>query len=65
VELDHVLPLFKGGADDDTNRQGLCAACHAVKTAADRGFVQRMGCDDDGRPLDPNHPWNVSRRGST
>lgn len=35
TQLDHVVPLFKGGADDDSNLQGLCDQCHAVKTAAD------------------------------
>lgn len=35
TELDHTVPLFKGGADDETNLQGLCATCHAEKTAED------------------------------
>jgi len=35
TELDHKVPLFKGGADSDENRQGLCFDCHAVKTKAD------------------------------
>ena len=35
TELDHIVPLFKGGADDDSNRQGLCSPCHAKKTAED------------------------------
>jgi 5-methylcytosine-specific restriction protein A len=35
TELDHVVPLFRGGRDDDTNRQGLCAECHAAKTLRD------------------------------
>lgn len=61
TELDHVVPLFKGGDDDDSNRQGLCRDCHTVKTAKDRGWVQRLGCDDTGRPVDPNHPWNMKR----
>lgn len=35
TELDHVVPLHKGGSDSEANRQGLCADCHAAKTAAD------------------------------
>lgn len=35
TELDHIVPLYKGGADQDHNRQGLCYACHKVKTAQD------------------------------
>lgn len=35
VEIDHVIPLHKGGADDESNRQGLCADCHRAKTRED------------------------------
>ena len=35
TQLDHIVPLFKGGADDDSNRQGLCDECHAAKTGKD------------------------------
>lgn len=35
TELDHILPLHKGGRDDDTNRQGLCVDCHQAKTRTD------------------------------
>lgn len=31
-ELDHTIPLWNGGADDDTNRRLLCLVCHAAKT---------------------------------
>lgn len=34
-QYDHVVPLWKGGADEDANMQGLCLACHEVKTAAE------------------------------
>lgn len=33
TELDHIVPLWKGGADAPHNRQGLCSPCHAAKTA--------------------------------
>ena len=29
---DHVVPLAQGGADDESNLQGICKACHRVKT---------------------------------
>ena len=35
TELDHIVPLFKGGRDDDSNLQGLCTPCHAEKTQDD------------------------------
>ena len=37
-EIDHIIPLHEGGADDETNRQLLCATdgdqigCHDLKT---------------------------------
>ena len=34
-EVDHVVPLHLGGADDVSNLQALCRACHAKKTAAE------------------------------
>jgi 5-methylcytosine-specific restriction endonuclease McrA len=40
------------------NLQGLCHECHSRKTAGDMGRTVRWGCDADGRPLDPGHPWN-------
>ena len=36
----------------------LCHSCHSRKTALDMGGNVKMGCDLDGRPLDPNHHWN-------
>jgi 5-methylcytosine-specific restriction protein A len=52
------------------NWQAMTKRCHSRKTAAfDGGFGNRskdgslpvMGCDADGRPRDPNHPWNAPR----
>lgn len=34
-ELDHKIPLHKGGTDTPDNRQGLCRECHVRKTAED------------------------------
>lgn len=33
AEVDHIVPLHQGGADDETNLQSLCAPCHQAKTA--------------------------------
>lgn len=41
TEVDHVVPLWKGGSEDDSNCQGLCAACHKAKSA--REAAERHG----------------------
>src|SRR5688572_8014873 len=33
MEIDHTVPLWAGGADDRTNKRGLCIACHRAKSA--------------------------------
>lgn len=40
---DHVIPRGEGGADDETNGQALCVACHHVKTQQEikRGRARR------------------------
>jgi hypothetical protein len=35
VIFDHIDPLWNGGADDNTNVQGLCVAHSNAKTAAE------------------------------
>ena len=37
TEVDHVVPLVQGGADDESNLQGLCSPCHKAKTALEAG----------------------------
>ena len=37
--------------------------CHSIKTMADLyGRPARMGCDADGNPINPEHPWNEKSR---
>ena len=35
-ELDHVKPLFRGGANAESNLQALCKRCHAMKSALEQ-----------------------------
>jgi hypothetical protein len=35
LELDHIVPLEKGGGENPGNLQLLCARCHAAKSAAE------------------------------
>lgn len=64
--VDHIRP-HKGDLKlfwDQGNWQALCRAHHDAKTASeDGGFGHRVGprgCDVDGYPLDPGHPWHRS-----
>jgi 5-methylcytosine-specific restriction protein A len=43
VVTDHVIPLAEGGADDESNLVGLCAACHRVKTQQESRRGRRRG----------------------
>jgi 5-methylcytosine-specific restriction protein A len=51
TEVDHIEPLFRGGADDEDNFQPLCAPCHKVKTAADLSRRVRVEIGLDGYPV--------------
>jgi len=46
---DHVIPLHKGGEDDESNMQVLCLPCHDKKTLKDMGFQPRTEFTTDGR----------------
>jgi 5-methylcytosine-specific restriction endonuclease McrA len=36
TQLDHVVPLFQGGLDDESNFQSLCTDHHQAKTTRER-----------------------------
>ena len=42
-EVDHCIPLWAGGADDETNYQTLCKPHHAEKTKREAGERARGG----------------------
>lgn len=54
-DLDHIIPLSKGGTDDDDNLAPACSWCHGKKTKADAGtvakgkraFAKHIGAKDD------------------
>lgn len=31
--VDHIVPLWDGGSDDDSNKETLCVPCHDAKSA--------------------------------
>lgn len=51
-ELDHIIPLYKGGPDTEENLSPKCKACHAEKTAQDMGYVKKEEIGLDGFPVD-------------
>jgi 5-methylcytosine-specific restriction protein A len=62
---DHVTPhrgdpgLFRGPL------QSLCASCHSTTKQQIELTGRIRGCDVNGHPLDPQHPWNVEARGGS
>lgn len=46
-ELDHTVPLWKGGKDADHNRQCLCPECHDAKTRGEAGERAQAGYPKD------------------
>lgn len=58
-EVDHRVPLFKGGTDHDSNLAGVCRACHLVKTIEERGARTACRPDANGMPTNPRHHWNA------
>ena len=58
--VDHIKP-HKGDPAlfwDRDNWQGLCATDHSGAKREQETTGRIRGCDVDGRPLDPAHPWN-------
>lgn len=57
TEVDH-----KNNDPADNSRENLvstCKPCHSIKTMADLyGRPARMGCDEQGNPINPAHHWN-------
>lgn len=67
--VDHVVPISAGG-DPFPSHDGLasyCVPCHSRKTVrgseagAVRTLKPRRGCNSDGSPLDPAHPWHPGK----
>ena len=55
--VDHIISRRDGGTDDRGNLQPLCAPCHNGPKASFERTGKLRGCDVNGVPLDPGHPW--------
>jgi 5-methylcytosine-specific restriction protein A len=62
VAVDHIVAIKAGGTAypplDDLRSE--CASCHNRKTRIVEQLGAELtikGCDENGYPLDPNHPW--------
>ncbi len=52
TQLDHIVPLSKGGSDtDEANYQSLCATCHEEKSLREKGYRPRVRIGIDGWPI--------------
>lgn len=49
-ELDHIVPVSKGGSNEESNLQLLCTECHATKTISDLGQKPKPKIGLDGWP---------------
>jgi 5-methylcytosine-specific restriction protein A len=40
-EIDHIVPLARGGSNARSNMQGLCDPCHKAKSKTEREAARR------------------------
>lgn len=52
VQVDHIIPLCKGGTDSRDNLQGICIECHDTKTRKDLGLKEAKKIGLDGYPIE-------------
>ncbi len=69
--VDHRHAMSEGGPafPGHDGLASYCPSCHSAKTArgAEAGAIKstkpRRGCNPDGTPLDPSHPWHAAKQG--
>ena len=63
TDVDHIDD--DASNNDRGNLASLCHSCHSHKTMASMGHNVYMGCDVNGMPIDPSHPWNLEKSRAT
>ena len=64
IAIDHIVAVRAPGGEAYPSLDRLrsqCASCHNRKTRVVEQLGEQLsvkGCDINGYPLDPNHPWN-------
>lgn len=48
--VDHKVPKFEGGSDDDSNLEVICKPHHDAKTARESARARGLGMPQDGAP---------------
>jgi len=57
--VDHKIP-FRNDWNlfiDRNNHQSVCRSCHSRHKQIQEKSGALPGCDVNGMPIDPNHPW--------
>lgn len=59
--VDHIEPIHLAPERrlDLSNLQSLCKVHHDSTKQREEKSGKRIGCDQDGMPIDPTHPWNT------
>ncbi|MFO0448249.1 MAG: HNH endonuclease signature motif containing protein [Pseudomonadota bacterium] len=56
-EVDHIVPVWEGGGEDDANLQAINRQCHKAKTADEAkrrgGGIQSLALSSDRPPAPP------------
>ena len=56
-EVDHVVPVHRGGGHGDDNLAGICTPCHQRKTQAEAQAARRAAAPSQSRRRPPErHP---------
>ncbi len=50
THVDHIVPVSRGGTDDDMNLASICVDCHQIKTSKEARGGRRKADEIDVHP---------------